>query len=391
MRYSLLGRFRGAVAGVSFGSRLMLSRQKSFSSSVDSRGKANQNSYILLKLEQCGLKGCESETEDEHLTSTDEESLVVQMTRSLIRCQGFERANWNQSWQKWQQDQQRRSALRSNRVEEQSKGVRTRSKFYGDSRLSPAKVAVATLPIALFFHEQPDRLRQQLRQGIQIWPEQAGDEVLEQAVFALHLAIALALKEELDPPTVIPTILNHLDPQIDLYRQLQQVQTLTEQNVSLETAQEILLKSSREFAMSPTTAQAGIGSEDTTSIALAFYGFVSTAHDPDIALLRSVEMGLKTPMVSTLTGALSGAYNSFSSFPLSWQLQLQTATNSSSPIVSPAAQAPGGKPLLPDILQSATELFSVWSGVYNTASSKKFEIDPTLTVAAPNVIRSHQS
>ncbi|EAW34416.1 ADP-ribosylglycohydrolase family protein [Lyngbya sp. PCC 8106] len=378
MQYSLLSRFQGAMAGLSFGSRLRLPPEKSVFLSGASPQKENHGSQILLNLKQHQLKGCESEGKDEQFTSSDCESLVIQMTRSLIRCQGLERVDWNQSWQKWQQEQQSSPSG----VKEESNLARTRPK-------SVAEVAVATVPITLLFHEQPAQLQQQLQQGIQVWQESPSCEVLEQAVIAFNSAIALALKEELDPQTLIPTLLNYLDPQIDLHQQLQQVQSLVEQRVSLETARELLLKNSQELAIYSKTEKSWVGSQDTTPIALAFYSFVSTPHNPAIALLRTVEMDPLTPIVSILTGALSGAYNSISSFPLSWRLQLQTTTTSSSPIISAETPAKSRKQSVGETLQKATELFAVWSGVYNTANPF-LETDSTLAVAAPNVIHPRQ-
>ena len=387
MQYSLLSRFQGAMAGLSFGSRLRLSPKKSVFFSKASPQNVNHGSQILLNLKQYRLKECESAGKDEQFTSSDNESLVIQMTRSLIRCQGLERADWNQSWQEWQQNQQNQQS--SSAIESVSDLDFTRPKSLGNDRLSLVEVAVATVPIALLFHEQPAQLQQQLLQGIQVWQESPSGQGLEQAVIVFNLAIALALKEELDPPTLIPTLLNHLDPQIDLHQQLQQVQSLVEQRVSLETARELLLKNSRELAIDSKTDEIWVGSQDTIPIALAFYSFVSTPHNPAIALLRTVEMDSLTPMVSILTGALSGAYNSISSFPLCWRLQLQTPRTSSSPIISAKTPAKTRKQSVGEILQKATELFAVWSGVYNTANPF-LETDSTLAVAAPNVIRPPQ-
>jgi len=168
MQYSLLSRFQGAMAGLSFGSRLRrLPPEKSVFLSKTSPQKVNHDSQTLLNLKQHRLKGCESKKKDEQFTSSDNESLVIQMTRSLIRCQGWERADWNQSWQEWQQNQQNQQSS-SSAIESVSDLACTRPKSLGNDCLSLAEVAVATVPIALLFHEQPAQLQQQLLQGIQV-------------------------------------------------------------------------------------------------------------------------------------------------------------------------------------------------------------------------------
>ncbi|MEL7035570.1 MAG: ADP-ribosylglycohydrolase family protein [Cyanobacteria bacterium J06592_8] len=359
MQYSLLSRFQGVIAGVSLGSRLTRARLKSRSISINSQGLVNPRPQRLRD-----LKLYEANNTDKQLKLTRAESLVGQMTRSLTRCQGWDQTDWDRSWKQWQQDQsQENLGIEENSLIPDSNQESSESETTSQSL---AEVALATLPLTLLFHEQPEHLTQHLQQGIEVTQESPLSLELEQAVLTFNLAIALALREELNPSTVLAKISNHLDPQTDFPQQLQEVQTLMEQNVSLETAQEQLLKSSGETVNTL---------KETTLVALALYSFVSRPHDPEIALLRTLQVG-QPPTVCSLLGALSGAYNSFSSFPLCWQSQLKRSTSE--------------ELVQGEILTSATELFATWSGVYKTKNSF-FEIDPTLAVAAPNVIRSSQS
>lgn len=388
MRDSLLSRFQGTLAGVSFGSRLTRSQKKPISPSGSSAREAFQLPKTLLNLNQYRLKWCEPNGEDEKSTSTDEENLVTQMTQSLIRCQGLQRVDWDETWQEWQQQELERKQQAHTRVREPNRrGLDVQPDSRGGCSL--AEVTVATLPIALFFHDQPDQLLQQLQQGIQVWQNPSPSLALEQAVLAVSYAISLALREELDPGTLIGQILKHLDPQFILHQQLQQVQTFTEQRVSLETVRERLLLSSSELNLGHKTDQISADLKSITCIALAFYCFVSTPQEPALSVLRAAQTGLTMPMVSTITGALSGAHNGFYSFPVSWQLQLKR-TASSSQAISAEPQTTQEMLFVGESLQRATELFAVWSGAYNT-TNPLFETHPTLVVSAPNGIRSRQS
>ncbi|MEB3281919.1 MAG: ADP-ribosylglycohydrolase family protein [Lyngbya sp.] len=377
MRYSLLSRFQGTLAGVSLGSQLTRSPEK-FISSVASPRATHQKAQTLLNLKKHQSVRYPSDREEEGLTATDEESLVAQMTSSLIRCQGLERVDWDRSGQEWQQQNQQRKQSSTEQERDNSGRLSEKS---GKRRcgLSVGEVALATLPIALYFHDQPDRLQQEVQDGIQVWQHSAPAAVGEQAILSFSHAIALALKEELDQTRLIPNLLKHLDPESDWHQQLQQVQRLAEQRVSLETAREQLLKSSNPVHRNGIGVREQVDRE-TTAIALAFYGFVSTPHEPAIALWRTVEIAGASPIVTALTGALSGAYNSFSSFPLSWQLQLKTTA-------SEAQGTTEGVKFSRELLQQATELFAVWSGVYNTANPLWEKIAPTQAVAAANGMR----
>jgi hypothetical protein len=150
-----------------------------------------------------------------------------------------------------------------------------------------------------------------------------------------------------------------------------------------------LLLSSSELNLGHKTDQISADLKSITCIALAFYCFVSTPQEPALSVLRAAQTGLTMPMVSTITGALSGAHNGFYSFPVSWQLQLKR-TASSSQAISTEPQTIQEMVFVGESLQRATELFAVWSGSYNTANPL-FETHPTLVVSAPNGIRSRQS
>ncbi|WP_413166944.1 ADP-ribosylglycohydrolase family protein [Capilliphycus salinus ALCB114379] len=368
MRYSLLSRFEGTLAGVSLASQLTRCEDRSMCKSVSSPPERHQKSEILVNLKKHRWWRSSSERQEEKFAATDEQSLVAQMTRSLIRCQGLNRVDWDRSAQEWQDQKQQR--IKASRTQTVNPG-RLAAGFSGEIYpLSAGEVALAMLPIALYFHEQPEELQQQLTEAIKVWQHSAPAVVLEEAVQTFSLAIALALKEDLDPESLIPHLLDRLNHRpSDWCKQLQQVQRLAQQKASLETAREELLKNA---------SQADHGVEETSAIAVAFYSFVRTPHDPAIAILRTVELSGASPRATALTGALSGAYNSLSSFPVSWQMQVKTTASSGSGITTEAAGTTG------ELLQQANELFAVWSGVYNTANRLFQNLHPTLAVSAAN-------
>ena len=208
--------------------------------------------------------------------------------------------------------------------------------------LTPLQAVVATLPLALFYHDNKINLRSNLLSVASIWQHQP---VIQESILAIGYAIAQALTEQLYPTKLIPQIVSFIDaPNTELTDALQQVQTLLEQKAGIEKT--IIAK----------------GSSVTTSVALAFYYFLSTVEDINLSVKRSMQ----SPASREIVGALSGAYNSAANIPSSWQIVADSQT-------SPRAE----------MLQLSEDLVAVWSGVYDS----KAQLLST-AVAAPRVIRS---
>ena len=208
--------------------------------------------------------------------------------------------------------------------------------------LTPLQAVVATLPLALFYHDNKINLRSNLLSVASIWQY---EPVIQASILAIGYAIAQALTEKLYPTTLIPQIVSFIDaPNTELTDALQQVQTLLEQKAGIE--KNIIAKGSI-----------------TTSVALAFYYFLSTVEDINLSVKRSIQ----SPFTSSeIVGALSGAYNSAANIPSSWQIVADSQ-------ISPKAE----------MLQLSEDLVAVWSGVYDS----KAQLLST-AVAAPRVIRS---
>ncbi|KAM3096848.1 ADP-ribosylglycohydrolase family protein [Phormidesmis sp. 146-12] len=201
-----------------------------------------------------------------------------------------------------------------------------------------AKMAIALLPVGLFFHEDPLRLWQNLERAI---ASVENPKIDPRGVFVVECAIAEILQERLDPLTLIPQLLVTLETldksKSPLVEQLQQVQTLLTQPAGLDAA----LKLGRSKG----------------AIALALYCFLSTPEDFRLSLLRAARS--HQPAVCALTAALSGAYNGLSGMMIEWRMAIDAT----------------------ETLSQAGRLLSHWSGVYNPMDSL------TSAVAAPQVIR----
>jgi hypothetical protein len=104
-----------------------------------------------------------------------------------------------------------------------------------------AELTIATLPLALFFHDDQNRQQQRLLQTVKLWhcfPD------VEAGLLAVGYAIAQALRDCLEPQTLLPQIITYLKqstasqstPLPELIGTLEQTQTLVKQGAGLYTA-----------------------------------------------------------------------------------------------------------------------------------------------------------
>ncbi|MBW4427107.1 MAG: ADP-ribosylglycohydrolase family protein [Nostoc desertorum CM1-VF14] len=237
------------------------------------------------------------------------------------------------------------------------------------------KIILATLPIALFFHENPIKLQKNLLHVLKIWED---DPVVRDGTLAVGYAISLALTEKLNSLTLIPQIISFLgQTPTSIPKKLLRVQNLLDQGAGLSRAQ-------AEFAKEEKLSN---------TIAMAFYCFLSTLEDFRLAVLQATHNGNfkvqdATPFSSqatgAITGALSGAYNGIGSIPVNWQVLL---LQRNSPI--------WGLTSFSQMLELTDALVAVWSGVYDIPLNPKelvaqegCEVALLSVYAAPRVIRS---
>lgn len=314
MRYSLLSRFRGALLGSFIGEMLFseIYQKHVFGSAKWGRlpARGSQDGSRL----------------------SDWSQIATSSTESLIRCGGLD--------------------LEDLLLE---CGTSQPSLLSLKNTADSSQLAVATLPIALFFHEDLVKLRQQLLKKSAVWQR---DSQESEGALAVAYAIALALTEKLDFAQLIPQTLAYLGAsQTPLGLQLGQVQMLLEQGAGLER---VLTEMRCYFQQ---RQEPRLSSE--ISIALAFYCFLSTPEDFRLCVIRATRTGYQPQITAALTGALSGAYNSIMGIPVVWRLatdQLGTGLEK---------------------LDLADRLLAVWSGVYDVSTQEHFQ---DFAVAAPRVM-----
>ncbi|HBL10810.1 MAG TPA: ADP-ribosylglycohydrolase family protein [Cyanobacteria bacterium UBA11162] len=321
MRYSLLSRFRGGLLGSWIGENL------------DSTTYQWQVGFPAKLPHRQKTQNLEKELTHTLPTISDWTQIGVCAGESLIRYGRLEVNDW---------------MLEIDRT--QSSLI----VFKGTAKSS--ETALATLPIALFFHDNPIRLRQHLLQASVLWQSQPD---ASSGVLAVALAIALALTEKLNPATLIPQILVELGiSQTPLVRKLEQVQTLVEQGADLETTLTQLRQDQGNQGKQQSCSD--------TPIALAFYCFLTTPEDFRLAVTRAIRSNDQPQTTAALTGALSGVYNSISGIPVGWRISRRCLTSGI------------------QRLELSDRLFAVWSGVCDSSAAKGYN---AIAVAAPGVIQ----
>ena len=229
------------------------------------------------------------------------------------------------------------------------------------------RVLLATLPVALFFHDNCIKLRQNLLNLLQVWQVEA---VWRDITLAFAYAIAQSITEKLHPSTLNLQIISFIGETSTIFPQkLLKLNSLLEQRAGLARVK----------------TELGEVESASSMIAMAFYYCLSTLEDFPLAIRRSHQTS-SSSSIPTLVAALSGAYNSTLGIPVSWQGQLSS-------------------PRLPQwqlseflqMLKLADVLLAHWSGLYELNSDQTniaqggLAIDKNLVslqaIAAPDIIR----
>lgn len=208
----------------------------------------------------------------------------------------------------------------------------------------PTQLMAASLPVILFFHEQPHRLQQQLT----LLMENDSSSELSEVIWVMAGAIAHILQERW-PPRLAHFSAGLSHPSAELLASLDRVQSVLRQETSLEQAvQQLVL---------PQTN--GLG-----SMALALYCFLSTPEDFRLTVIRAVRVAPNPAFTGLLAGGLAGAYGARAGISPGWQLRYpQTAVD----------------------FDRAAQLLAAWSGMYQI--SRQEPAVPLSAVAAPGLIR----
>ena len=339
MRYSLLSRFQGAMLGAAVGEVL--------SAGCQGRSRAQLQQLWL----GVGGRGLSLDSPGRGSQAPGLGRLAVAGAESLIECGVLNVSNWGGS-----------------------------EDLSGASRTGAGAAAAICLPVALFYHENEEKLLSQLQgAGLGLHCPRAAIS----GVLAVGCALAMALKEKLDPQTLIPQTIACLEDAGAVNpataELLVRVESLLERGAGLEMALEELGR--REPAVrAAANGGAGGSSPESSAIALAFYCFLSTPEDMRLSVVRAVRAGFDPILTGTVTGALSGAYNSTAGMPVGWRRLLSQPTGT-----SPLREL-WGVAGAAEILQLAERLLAAWCGVYQAAEAG-IEQCRCGAVAAPQVIR----
>jgi ADP-ribosylglycohydrolase len=378
MRHSLSSKFQATLLGSALGNFIGIQYQNQLLGIVAEKAEL-QPILQLTKHQKLPLIGVTSAPKSSNgklqtdKNSSECEMLAVACAQSLIRCGGLDLKDWRDTWEAFAQS-------------ELDHSPNTEGKII----LHPCEAAVASLPTALFFHENKVKLREKLMLVTEVWHNQSVSES-QMGVVALGYTIARSLKERLDPATVIPQTITYLATDHALTELLSQVQILLEQGADLERATTHLCKSAialqerQEEGGKKSQTNSIVNPENFIPMAIAFYCFLSTPEDLRLSVFRAARCGIAAPLTCSLTGALSGAYNGSTAIPVEWRSSHAAAVASRSATEGrePSVWSTGGNAKIEHL---ANNLFAVWTGVYSSDSEPELPLMRSV-VAAPYVIR----
>lgn len=365
MRYSLLSQFKGTLLGAILGefiyqelSIVSLSKQERDNLAYSQQKTFQEvgNKRVILRT----LRG---------------ESAIIS-ARSLIKCQGLELEDWHENWKKW----------KSKKLSEDlNSGMSLRGvSELENNKLETTSIAFASLPVVMLYHEEAAKLREKLEQIGEVWQ---GQSDVKLSNLAVGYALALGLKEQLEPHALIPQIINILEEESPLVELLKEVQSLLERRADLETAirhlsnKAKLIKQKVSGMGEESKEKKAIDSQTASliSVCLAFYCFLSTPNNWQLAVQRAARTG-RGSQICAIVGALSGAYNSSAAIPVEWRGALNSRLRKTSGLISEVVASET------EIIELAKNLWTLWCGVYNPKTMEnKLNLVPA--VAATNVIR----
>lgn len=172
--------------------------------------------------------------------------------------------------------------------------------FLEQRELNHGELLVRSLPLLLFFHDQPQLLREQI---LAVANPSENFSAKTSAIIAYATVASWTLREQLCAPTLFRDLLATAEGKSN-DKILQTLQTNLEKGETLQATRKQL----------PSTCQ---------DIWLALYCFATTAEDFLLTLRRGQTMTSVSPFVLPLVGALSGAQNSISAIPIPWRCWLQ--------------------------------------------------------------------
>lgn len=173
--------------------------------------------------------------------------------------------------------------------------------LYSQGEISASELLLQHLPLLLFFHDQPQVLREQI---LAIATQQNYSPEKMSAIMAYATVTSWILTEQLYGKTLFRNLLATAADGESNDKILQTLQTSLEKGATLQEIKNQL----------PPTCQ---------DIWLALYCFATTVEDLVFTVHRGQTMASVSPFVLPLVGALSGGQNSISAIPIPWRCWLR--------------------------------------------------------------------
>jgi hypothetical protein len=237
--------------------------------------------------------------------------------------------------------------------------------------LEPSRsgLAIATLPIALFYHENPNQMQAQIRQAIAPWQASAESAI---GVLLVAYTLSLILREQFSPATLITDFIHYFDlpPTDPLIASLNSLRS--------------------DLPLVPTAH---------SPVVLALAAFLKTPDSYRLSLLQAAQFQVQPSVVCAIVGILAGAYNGKAGLPLDWYSALQRRRSPALPSESASTKLLQGAEITPpllllwevdsetQLLELTHQLFVSWSGMYDLTQYAPFSTGSSV-LAAPRVIRS---
>jgi len=353
MKYSLLSQFKGALLGAILGEIICQEL------SIVEGGKRKRENLISSQ-----QKSFQEIGQNSSINRALSGEIAIISARSLIKYEGLELEDWQWLWERWQRKKLRETP--NNGAVSAGPSELENSKW---EEARAWEIVVASVPVAMLDREPETKLREKLNQIVEVCQ---GNLDVKLNNLAVGYAIALGLKQKLDPETAIPKTISYLQEEGPLVELLKEVQSLLEKRADLETA--ITKLSEKAKAMQETLSGP---TPSLMSLPLAFYCFLSSPENWELAVLRAARTG-RGSQICAIVGTLSGVYNSIAGIPVAWRRSLDARPLK----IQAMGEAATGEA---EIIKLATSLWALWCGVYNPEITDKIEVVPA--VAPSNVIR----
>jgi hypothetical protein len=241
-----------------------------------------------------------------------------------------------------------------------------------------AAFTIATIPLAMLYHEDLEHLQQQLHhrllpQMLKVLSDSprlngAPEQVHQNVQSLCILAGAIALNLRGVPAsrmygTLRDTSLDTSKDTVDSSSIWQTLLPLITQDYSHN-----LLQFSQVINQFQATHPGMTLTSWELAIAEAFWAFCSTPEYPHLSLARAWRMAPQNTLTWTLTGALSGSYNGLSGLPRPWRQRL--FTGEAGQLLQKIWQIEGQA----DVLDMGDRLWATWAGVYQNESQDNLDL-----------------